>query len=78
MFFEQLTRIADHTKLGSDNIRGIVWRHVPQFLKVELYNLFIERIKECNWSDNTVSTWDNFELLGIKKTRSPRDFGDFR
>ena len=78
VFFDQLARMADHTKPGNDTIPGVAWRHTPHFMKLELYRVFVERVKDTKWDYHGVESWDVFELLGIRKTNVPTDFGDFR
>ena len=75
-FFEQLARVAGHAKPGSDGLPGIVWQHAPPFLKAALYEAFVDRIKDVDWNSEAVVTWDNFELVGIRKHRQPRELRD--
>ena len=77
-YAERLTHLRDDAATGPDQISGQVWQNAPYWLKMKLYDTFMERWRDAVWVKHDVSTWREFSLHGIPKQSEQTSFRDYR
>ena len=77
-FWNQLTKLReDAAPGGGDELQGKVWKSLPFWAKLHLFDLFLDRWHDFGWEKNHVDSWCCFMLRGIPKGAEQHSFKDF-